>query len=371
MTTRAADGAADPERERQQGMSRAEAAAAHFVRDLRSIRELGQGNINATYLVQTGSRSLVLQRINPAVFADPFAVVRNFVRITEYLTRENSRSGGTFLVPSLITTSDGRSCWEDREGGLWRAQSAIDGTAMSVLTGRSQAVAIGRCLGWFHRLTADIDCGDFEIPLPGFHVLPQYLAEYDRVLNESDRQWSPAEQRCLAAVEEMRTRAPLFQRLCGEGRLRLRIVHGDPKVENFLFDSAGRIVSLIDLDTVGPGLLHHDLGDCLRSCCNVRGESGDAAAISFNLGSCRAFFEGYAAEMGGLLGGDDRRLIFDALLLITFELGLRFFTDHLRGDSYFRVRHRGENLERAETQFALLESIGEQEADIREVFSAE
>lgn len=371
MTAQEANGIADPERDRQDGLFRAEAAAAHFVSDLRSIRELGQGNINATYLVQTGSRSIILQRINPTVFADPFAVVRNFIRITEYLTRENSRTGGAFLVASLIATSNGQPCWEDRAGGIWRAQSFIDGTAVSVLSGRSQAVAIGRCLGWFHRLTADIGCGDFEVPLPGFHVLPQYLAEYDRVARESDRQWSPAERRCMAAVEEMRTRAPLFQRLCGEGRLRLRIVHGDPKVENFLFDGVGRVVSLIDLDTAGPGLLHHDLGDCLRSCCNVQGESADAETIAFDLDSCRAFFEGYADEMGGLLGGYDRRLIFDALLLITFELGLRFFTDHLRGDSYFRVRYRGENLDRAAAQVALLESIGEQEADIRGVFSAE
>lgn len=369
MMMRGANDAIDPEWRRQDGMCRAEVAAAHFVSDLRSIRELGQGNINATFLVQTGSRPIILQRINPAVFANPSAVVRNFVRITEYLTRENNRSGGTFLVPSLITTSNGQPCWEDHEGGLWRAQSAIDGIAGGGLNGRSQAVSIGRCLGWFHRLTADIGCGDFEIPLPGFHVLPRYLAEYDRVVEESDRQWSTVERRCQAVVEEMRPRAPLFQRLCGEGRLQLRIVHGDPKMENFLFDGAGRVISLIDLDTVGPGLLHHDLGDCLRSCCNVRGENGVAAEISFDLDSCRAFFEGYVAEMGGLLGDSDRRLIFDALLLITFELGLRFFTDHLRSDSYFRVRYRGENLDRAAAQIALLESICDQEADIRDVFS--
>ena len=370
MTMRGVTGNADPGRERREVISRAEAAAARFVSDPRSIRELGQGNINATYLVESSSRPIILQRINPTVFADPFAVVRNFIRITEHMTRENGRSGRTFLVPSLIATRNGEPCWEDREGGLWRAQSAIDGTALRVLTGRSQAVAIGRCLGWFHRLTADLGCGDFEIPLPGFHVLTQYLAEYDQVLRASDRHWLPAERHCLTAVEGMRARAPLFQRLCDEGRLQLRIVHGDPKVENFLFDGTGRVVSLIDLDTVGPGLLHHDLGDSLRSCCNVRGERGEAAAVSFHLDSCRAFFEGYDAEMGGLLGNSDRRLIFDALLLITFELGLRFFTDHLRGDSYFRVRYQGENLDRAGAQFALLESIGAQEADIRGVISA-
>jgi len=345
-------------------------AAARFVDRPESIRELGDGNINATYLVDAGGgRAIVLQRINRAVFPDSHAVVRNFVKITEHLTRAGGRDGGRYLVPELIRTRDGHLFHEDRDGGVWRAQSYIAGRAEGLLTAREQVVEIGRCLGWFHRLTDDIGCGDYETALPGFHVLPRYLADYDQVAGEAGRQWSPAERRCQAAVEEMRSLAPLFQILCGEGRLRLRIVHGDPKVDNFLFDSAGKVVSLIDLDTVGPGLLHHDLGDCLRSCCNRSGERGEVRTVAFDTGSCRAFYEGYMAEMRGVLPEGDRQLVFDAVLLITFELGLRFFTDHLKGDRYFKVRHRGENLERATAQFALLESIRTQEDVIRRMWS--
>ena len=346
-------------------------AARRFVQQPLAIRELGDGNINATFVVETGSRRIVLQRINRGVFPDPRAVVRNFVRITACLSQACRESGGPYLVPQAIPTRDDQLLWEDRDGGIWRAQTFIDGRAEGRVEDRERVRAIGRCLGWFHRLTAAIDSGDYEIPLPGFHVLPQYLAEYDRMAGETGRPWMPAERRCQAAVEEMRPSSPLFQRLLGERRLRPRIVHGDPKVDNFLFAATGGVLSLIDLDTVGPGLLHHDLGDCLRSCCNRGGERGGTRAVAFDLGSCRAFRDGYMAEMGDALARDDRQLVFDAVLLITFELALRFFTDHLQGDRYFRVRRRGENLQRAATQFALLASIRAQEEEIRRMWAAE
>ncbi len=344
--------------------------ASRFVDQPLAIRELGDGNINATFVVEAGSRPIVLQRINRGVFPDPHAVIRNFVRITDHLSRRCSAEGGRYLVPEPVRTRDGQLCWEDRDGGIWRAQTFIDGRAESCVRDRERVRAIGRCLGWFHRLTANIGSGGYEIPLPGFHVLPRYLAEYDRVAGALGRQWSPAESRCQAAVEEIRPSASLFQRLCGESRLRLRIVHGDPKVDNFLFDSTGGVVSLIDLDTVAPGLLHHDIGDCLRSCCNRGGERGEAVAVAFDLDCCRAFQDGYMTEMGGAFPAGDRLLVYDAVLLITFELALRFFTDHLLGDRYFRVRRPGENLQRATAQFVLLDSIRAQEDDIRRMWSA-
>ena len=368
MTTSDKERAAILTGKSRDGMAEADAVAARFAGDVTAVRELGQGNINRTYLVQTGGASFVLQRINQAVFADPLAVVRNFSRVTAFLEDKNGETGGGFRFPTLRKTVAGHDCWIDSGGGVWRAQTYIDGEAISRLAHPDQAAAIGRCLGWFHRFTVDMCSDGLEIALPGFHVLPSYLAEYDRVA--ADRKDRPAalERQCMAAVESMRPQAGLFQEACADGRISARIVHGDPKVENFLFDGNGEVVSLIDLDTVGPGLLHHDIGDCLRSCCNRGGESGDAAAVRFDLHTCRAWFAGYSAAMGGLLGRHDRDLACPAITLITFELGLRFFTDHLRGDTYFRVRRQGENLERARTQFALMHSIVEQQEMIRQVF---
>ncbi|MBB5347834.1 aminoglycoside phosphotransferase family protein [Desulfoprunum benzoelyticum] len=368
MTTSGSRPTADPTGKSRDALPEVDAVAARFAGDVVDVRELGRGNINRTYLVATTGAPFVLQRLNQGVFADPLAVVRNFALVTACLAEKADHAGGRFRVPTLRKTEAGHDCWTDAGGGVWRAQTYIDGRAVSRLARPDQAAAIGRCLGWFHRRTADMRSEGLEVALPGFHVLPGYLAEYDRVAAGRAVCGTALERQCMAEVEIMRPQAALFQEACADGRISARIVHGDPKIENFLFDGNGEVVSLIDLDTVGPGLLHHDIGDCLRSCCNRGGEGGDAAAVRFDLHTCRAWFAGYSAEMGGLLSRHDRELACPAIILITFELGLRFFTDHLRGDTYFRVRRRGENLERARNQFALMHSIVEQQKIIRQVF---
>jgi hypothetical protein len=124
-------------------------------------------------------------------------------------------------------------------------------------------------------------------------------------------------------------------------------------------------VALVDLDTVKPGLIHYDIGDCLRSCCNPAGEETlDLEAVRFDLDLCRDVLSGYLAAASGLLTAADYDHLYAAIRLISFELGLRFFTDHLAGDVYFRVDHPGHNLQRALVQFRLTESIEAQEGQI-------
>ena len=143
------------------------------------------------------------------------------------------------------------------------------------------------------------------------------------------------------------------------GRLPVRVIHGDPKLDNLLFDESGRqVVALIDLDTAQPGLVHYDLGDCLRSACNPAGESPkDPREAHFDLDLCRAILKGYLDETRGFLTSEELHLLPVAARLIPFELGLRFLTDHLNGDRYFKVAYRGHNLLRAATQFRLTASI--------------
>ena len=144
-----------------------------------------------------------------------------------------------------------------------------------------------------------------------------------------------------------------------EGKLATRPIHGDTKLNNFLFDvNSGRAVSLIDLDTVQPGLIHYDIGDCLRSSANAAGESPkDVAPVRFDLDICRAILKRYLAETRSFLTQNDYHYLYDAVRLIPFELGLRFVTDHLEGDRYFKTDWPGQNLHRAMVQFELTASI--------------
>ena len=162
---------------------------------------------------------------------------------------------------------------------------------------------------------------------------------------------------CRECIEENRDLVDLLER--SRPQLTTTVIHGDPKAANFLFDlDKRRAVSLIDLDTVMEGLLLHDLGDCLRSCCNPLGEEvDDPRDAVFDPERFAALLEGYAASAGELLAKADRELLVEATRLICFELGLRFFSDHLAGNRYFKIKRPNQNLHRAMIQFYLLRSM--------------
>ena len=170
-------------------------------------------------------------------------------------------------------------------------------------------------------------------------------------------------------IEERRNGIDVLEQACARGELQRRPIHGDPKINNVMIDEAsGQAVGLIDLDTVKPGLVHYDIGDCLRSCCNRLGEEAlDSENIFFDLDLCRAVLEGYLSVGKSFLTPEDFRYLPDCIRLIPLELGIRFLTDHLSGDRYFRTTRSQHNLDRAEVQFALTRSIEHQWMELNEL----
>lgn len=329
-------------------------------------RAFGSGNINRTYLVEPEAESapaFLLQSLNTRVFRAPERVSANIRALLGHLGQRLASDMPAGLsrweLPHVLPTGDGADHVRGEDGAWWRAQRFIPGTmTVDLVTDAAVAREVGRGLGAFHALVADLPVAELADTLPGFHVTPGYLARFDAVLasappgtDDPDAAW------CLAFVEANRDWATLLEDALEAGRLVPRITHGDPKVNNILLDSrTGEAVAMIDLDTVKPGLLHYDLGDCLRSSCNPAGEEPeDLNAVSFDLDLARAVLEGYMATAGAVLGPDDLELIPGSARLLPFELGLRFLTDHLEGDTYFRVAHRGQNLRRALVQFKLAE----------------
>ena len=329
---------------------------------------LGQGNINDTWQVdlQDGD-SFVLQRLHPSVFPDPTKVMTNIRLVTDFLARR-AEAGLSFF--RLVTNPEGLDHLVDQHGCCWRLLTRISGTrTLSSLSNPAQAGEIGRLLGRFHCLTAEIESTTLTDPLPDFHITPRYLAQYDKVRGSAP----PAgvdEAFCFQLIEELRPSADLLEQ--ARSRLSCQVIHGDPKAANFLFaQEADRAVSLIDFDTVKPGLLLHDLGDCLRSCCNPHGESpARPEAATFDPFLFQALLSGYLQQAGHLLNQADRELLVTSALVISFELGLRFFNDHLAGDHYFKVQQRGQNLHRALVQFHLNHSIRAQQPALERRFEA-
>jgi Ser/Thr protein kinase RdoA (MazF antagonist) len=346
----------------------ADVAAAFSAAPILGIEPLGRGLINDTFLVATPTGRFVLQRINTQVFPEPAAILTNLRILLDHVgqVRKHAPAVRDLEFPTLIPRLAGGDGHVDAGGGYWRALSFIEGTCNhDRITDAAEAAEVGYALGRFHALVNGLDPGRLHDTLPGFHITPAYLARFDaalarplRVADGADLRWA------FRFVEARRPCADVLEAAKRSGQLRLRVIHGDPKVDNVLFSATtGAAASLIDLDTVKPGLIHYDLGDCLRSGCNRLGESAETA--EFDLDLARAILQGYWEEARRFLGGADRAFLYDAIRLLPFELGLRFLTDHLEGDVYFKVEAPGQNLRRALTQFCLAKSVERQESALR------
>jgi Ser/Thr protein kinase RdoA (MazF antagonist) len=340
-------------------------------RTVRAIESLGRGHINDTLLVTFAAGEplrAVLQRFNPSVFPEPAKVMANLGRLAAHLDSRlamEPRLAREWVVVRPLGECAGQPCFLDRGGDCWRLLNYVASAGTrEKLESPASAREAGRGLGIFHRLVADLDPAGLYDTLPGFHDTPAYLAAYDRL--EPKGPGSQDEEKCRRVIAGHRDLAPVLATAAGEGRISPRVIHGDPRLANMLFDStSGRVVALVDLDTVKPGLLHHDLGDWLRSCANPAGDDpARVEEVRFDTGLLRQLLAGYLGEAGCTLKEVDFELLYPALRLLAFELGLRFFSDHLAGDRYFRAARPGHNLHRALVQFRLLEEIEKREAEI-------
>lgn len=338
----------------------------------------GNGNINDTFLVTVDvpiDHQFVLQRINTQVFPHPQWVMENMRTVTEHIHTQLQREplDRRWETPRVLLTKDGQDHFEDRDGSFWRAISFIDESqALDQIQDVEHAQEVGFALGTFHRLIQGIPAIALKDTLAGFHITPRYFQQYERALaafeaTPESQSRSPELQHCLEWVRDRQEFVTVLESAKERGELPLRIMHGDPKVNNVMIDIATqKAISLVDLDTVKPGLIHYDIGDCLRSGCNPLGEEvEDWRSVKFDLDLCRGLLNGYISVMANSLTSADYDYIYDAVRLITFELGLRFLSDHLAGNVYFKVKDDTHNLRRALVQFQLMNSIEQQEEPIR------
>ena len=280
-------------------------------------------------------------------------------------------------VPQVLLTDEGQDYWLTENGEYWRSLSFIaDSHSFDVMENTSQAREVGYALGTFHYLTSDLSPEKLADTLVGFHITPQYLRQYQEVLAKSQAenkvQNSPKLNYCFQIISDRQGLANILEDAKVSGKLPLRTMHGDPKVNNILFDQQTNLaMSMIDLDTVKSGLIHYDIGDCLRSGCNPLGEDvAEWEDVNFDTELCSAILSGYLEVGRSFLTEYDYVYIYDAIRVITFELGLRFFTDYLAGNQYFTVKYPEHNLQRSLVQFRLLESIEAQASIIQKIIQS-
>ncbi len=327
----------------------------------------GTGLINDTYLCrfQNGETTFkyILQRINTTVFKHPEEVMENVEVVTSHITARLRAKGirdPSCITPTLVHTRKGNFFLIDDSGLYWRMYHFIEsGQVFDRIGSTVHAYEIGRGLGAFQALLSDLSPAKLHDTLPGFHITPKYLADFDKALAADVKKRAihvTAEQEFVNA---RRSLAPVLTNLVSEGKLSLRVVHNDPKVNNFMIHAeTGKALCMLDLDTVKPGIVHFDFGDCVRSAANPLGE--DAAnldLVRFDLSLYNAVMRGYISEAGTFLTQEELAMLPKSVEVITFELGIRFLVDYLQGDTYFKINYPLHNLHRARVQFKLLQSI--------------
>jgi len=346
------------------------AVARHFQfhGEVLSFAPHGNGHINDTYLLNcngTGAPTrYILQHVNRKVFHDPAAVMQNIERVTAHLAAQaEGQPQNHHRTLKLIPACDGRNWHVDQDGETWRAYTFIENARThEIVTSTGQAFQAALAFGRFQQQLADLPEPRLHDTIPDFHHTPRRFAALQQAI-KADAAGRAAFVR--PEIEFALAHQSITSVLLNAG-LPERITHNDTKFNNVLLDdTSGEAVCVIDLDTVMPGLALYDFGDMVRTTTSPADEDErDLNRVVMQFPMFEALVRGYLESAGGFLTQAERQHIAFSGKLITLEIGIRFLTDHLNGDTYFKVHREGHNLDRCRTQFKLVESIEMQEDEM-------
>ena len=333
------------------------------------------GHINDTYAAETPEGRFVLQRINRFVFPSPENIMENIAGVTEFLREKIKSRGGDISRETLNIrcTVDGHSFVRDDDGEYWRCMTFIPGaSAHETATGRSMLQEAGFAFGNFQSMLSDYPAHTLHEIIPKFHDTPD---RFRQLREAAEKDTAGRKKDALPELEFAFAREKncgLLMELLAENKLPLRVTHNDTKMSNVLIDDAtGKAVCVIDLDTVMPGLTAFDFGDSIRAGAATAAEDEtDLSKVHFDMERFEAYAKGFLAAAGDALTETELRTLPDGAILMTFEVGIRFLTDFLNGDVYFRTAYPTHNLDRARNQLKLVEEMEEKRAEMGKIIEA-
>ncbi len=355
-------------------MSKFENIVSHFAfeGEVESIVPLGEGFINDTYTVTThgNAPNYILQRKNHHIFTDVPSMMRNIEMVCDHLKRKVEARGGDPLreAMTIIKRHDGENYFVDDEGNYWTMTLFIRDC---VTVDRADSLDLcymgGVGIGQFQS-----DLVDFKEPLTetikGFHNIRWRFKQWDEVV-AADRVGRLAQCREeVAWIEERRAEMLAFWELVESGEIPTHVTHNDTKLSNVLFDREGRVLCMIDLDTVMSSTSLNDFGDAIRSYAN-RGAEDDKnlECVSMDIARFEAYAKGYLSERGATLTHSELEWLAFSARYITYEQVLRFLMDYLDGDRYYQTAYAEHNMVRVHAQYKLLQSMEEQYEQMCEV----
>ena len=337
----------------------------------------GSGHIHDTFLIETNESdrdNYILQRLNNKIFKNIPALQQNIERVTVHLRNKLLQIPGSDIKREcliLIPARDGKSWIIDKDGNYWRMYIFISNhRSYNIVDSDDKAFEGGKAIGRFQAMLSDMPGEPLNETIPRFHDIANRLEILERTIKANPRgrvetvTWEIDQY--LRRGEEMKT----ILKLGNEGKIPLRITHNDTKFNNILLDEDDKALCVIDLDTVMPGYVHYDFGDAIRTVTNTAAEDEkDLTKIRMDINLFRAYARGYLSETGSTLNPVEKEYLAFAPKLITYTIGVRFLTDFIDGDNYFKIHHEFHNLQRTRAQLKLVMSMEEQYGDMQKIIS--
>lgn len=334
------------------------------------ISEYGNGHINDTYLVNPNR--YILQKINTDIFNDPQQLMDNIESVTEFLRKEIAKSGGNPDREALtvVKTTDGKNYYKADNDNFYRVYKFIENTVtIDKVDNPEDLYNAGIGFGRFQKMLSDFPAETLNEVIKDFHNTPKRLEDLkNAVLTDVKGRVKT----CRDLIDNVLNNADFVSIITDEiknGSIPLRVTHNDTKINNILFDSVTKeAVCVIDLDTVMPGSALYDFGDALRVGGSTAAEDEtDLDKVDFSIDAFVNFTKGYLSEVGRFLTDKEIELLPLSVKLMIFECGIRFLTDYLNGDVYFKIHRENHNLERAKNQFKLFDCVSEKEKTLTEI----
>ena len=334
--------------------------------DCLEVKPFGNGHINDTYAVtcasEGGVRRYILQKLNSRVFPHPTALMNNFAAVTAYLRPIIKKEGGDPDRECLkvIPTVQGAAYYVDGEGEVWRMTQLIENTdAYLVAESSAMFEDAGRAFGLFIKRLEGFDAASLIEVIPDFHNTVKRYENLEKAVAADKAGRASGVKDLIDFARARKDKTSVIVSALKEGKIPLRVTHNDTKLNNVLIDTATqKAICVIDLDTVMPGSLLYDFGDAIRvGCSTAEEDEKDLSKVNFDRENFVAFTRGFMRGLGDNLTVNEEKLLPTGAILMTFECGMRFLTDYLEGDVYFKTAYPEHNLVRCRTQFKLVEEM--------------
>ncbi len=328
--------------------------------------ELNSGHINDTFLVNTEEdKCYIVQRINHTIFKDVPGLVNNKVLTSKHLKSKFSNISDEELsqkVLSFVKVQNSNSYYLKKDGNYWNVMVFINNSiTYEIVKDREIAYEGGKLLGEFLNGTSDFDSSQLIDVIPNFHDMTFRFKQYASALQSASKERLFKASKYTKLVASCKEEMHILQELKERGEIPTRVTHNDTKISNSLFDKNNKGICMIDTDTVMPGIIHYDFGDAIRTICNTAAEDEkDLSKVKFNLDYYKAYEKGFLEQTKDTLSEVELKHLPLAAKTMIFIMALRFLTDYLNDDIYYKINYLEHNLDRAKNQFKLMESFTSQ-----------